>query len=332
MASFICVSAVVFRNELGEVLTVRKQGTAGFMLPGGKPEEGEGAATTALREVKEELNLELTKDDIEYMGTYIAPALNELGREVRAHVFEWLPADTGSYEMLRDLSPAAEIEEFLWVHPENGDHHRQAPLNVNCVFPKLETMPLEIEDPYRGQDVAKKALAVFLGSSTGKDPRFVQVARKLGGVLARKNISLVYGGGRAGLMGELANGAHEAGGTVFGIIPRFMVEKEQAHTGISNLEIVSSMHERKARMADLADAFVALPGGPGTLEEFFEVWTWGYLKIHRKPVILLNIDGFWNPLLDMVESMRKAGFVREEYSEILHVANSVEELIDLLSD
>lgn len=331
MASFICVSAVVFRNESGEVLTVRKRGTKGFMLPGGKPEEGEGAAATAIREVYEELRLKLTKDDIEYMGTYVAPALNEAGFEVRAHVFEWQPVDTGSFEMLRDLSPAAEIEEVLWVHPETGDHRHQAPLNTESVFPKLEKMPLQIEEPAAKNNQPRKALAVFLGSSKGNDPHYAQIARQLGGALAEQNIALVYGGGRAGLMGELANGAHEAGGTVYGIIPRFMVEKEQAHTGISNLEIVADMHERKSRMATLADAFVALPGGPGTLEEFFEVWTWNYLQIHRKPVILLNVDGFWDPLLAMISSMQEAGFVNPVYMEKLKVVESVDGLLNLLS-
>lgn len=332
MASFISVSAVVFRNESGEILTVRKRGTTGFMLPGGKPEEGEGAASTAIREVQEELNVHLTKNDIEYIGTYIAPALNEAGCEVRAHVFEWQPADTGSYEMLKDLSPSAEIDEFLWIHPENGDMRNQAPLNTNCVFPKLEKTPLQTEEAHLSPNTAQqKALGVFLGSSRGKDPRFAQVARELGGALAANHISLVYGGGRTGLMGELADGAHLGGGTVFGIIPRFMVEKERAHTGISNLEIVATMHERKSRMAELADAFVALPGGPGTLEEFFEVWTWGHLKLHQKPVILLNVDGFWNPLIAMIESMQQAGFVDPSYQENLSVVSSVEELLEIFS-
>ncbi|MDO4917240.1 MAG: TIGR00730 family Rossman fold protein [Rothia sp. (in: high G+C Gram-positive bacteria)] len=328
---FISVSAVVFRNEKGEVLTVRKRGTRGFMLPGGKPEEGEGSASAAVREVQEELNFEVSRDDLQYIGTFITAALNEPGYDVRAHVFEWEPVDTGALNLLADLTPSAEIDEFRWVHPVNGPLDLQAPLNINAVFPALENRPCKMEIPAPVETVEHHdAIAVFCGASMGSDEIYAKTARELGAACAARKIDVVYGGGRAGLMGEVSAGAHEAGGKVFGVIPRFLVDAEQANTSICHLEIVDTMHERKARMAELTDAFVALPGGPGTLEEFFEVWTWAFLGVHQKPVALLNINGYWNPLLAMIDSMVEQGFVKAAYLERLLIADTVDELLDLL--
>jgi hypothetical protein len=161
------------------------------------------------------------------------------------------------------------------------------------------------------------AVCVFCGSSAGRDDRHLDAARALGQLLARRNIALVYGGARVGLMGALADAALEDGGRVVGVMPRGLWTREIGHTGLTELLVVDTMHERKAIMAERADAFVALPGGAGTLEELFEVWTWAQLGIHTKPVAVLNVDGFWDPLLGMLDHMVDAGFVRPPHRAML---------------
>ncbi|WP_433442202.1 TIGR00730 family Rossman fold protein [Nonomuraea sp. CA-141351] len=154
-----------------------------------------------------------------------------------------------------------------------------------------------------------KRIAIFTGSSPGTDPGFSDLAAEVGRELAARGIGVVYGGGRAGLMGALADGAREAGGEVIGVIPRSMVDREWAHDGITELHVCETMHQRKAIMAEKADAFLALPGGLGTLEEIFEVWTWRQLRFHRKPVGFLNAGGFWSPLLNALDSIAASGFL-----------------------
>ncbi|BBI48158.1 putative cytokinin riboside 5'-monophosphate phosphoribohydrolase [Vreelandella olivaria] len=153
-------------------------------------------------------------------------------------------------------------------------------------------------------------ICVYLGSREGNSPAFRQATNQLGRTLAERGHTLVYGGARVGLMGELANAALEAGGEVIGVMPDHLVEREQAHFGLSELIRVRNMHERKATMAANADAFIALPGGIGTLEELFEIWTWGYLGLHEKPMGLLNIDEFYSPLLTFLDSTVSHGFWR----------------------
>ena len=145
-------------------------------------------------------------------------------------------------------------------------------------------------------------VCVYCGSSAGNDPHFVAVAREMGAALARAGIGVVYGGGRIGLMGAVADAALEAGGEVIGIIPRFLEEREVAHGGV-DLRVVESMHERKALMAELSDAFVALPGGFGTFEEFFEIVTWVQLGLAEARCILANVDGYYDPLLALIDGM-----------------------------
>ena len=140
-------------------------------------------------------------------------------------------------------------------------------------------------------------LAVFTGSSFGRSERYTEAARAVGTHLAEQGIGVVYGGGHVGLMGVVADAAMAAGGEVIGVIPQGLADRELAHHGLTRLEVVATMHERKALMADLSDGFVSLPGGAGTLEEFFEVWTWQQLGIHAKPVCLYDVDGFWQPML-----------------------------------
>ena len=175
-----------------------------------------------------------------------------------------------------------------------------------------------------------KRVCVFAGSRPGVRQQYEANAAEFGRVLAARNIGLVYGGARVGLMGALADAVLNAGGEVTGVIPSALVTKEIAHDGLTDLRVVSSMHERKATMADLADAFVALPGGWGTWEEFFEVLTWGQLGLHRKPCGLLNVHGYFDPLLAFIRHSVDEGFVRAENASMISVADSSEVLLDLL--
>jgi uncharacterized protein (TIGR00730 family) len=156
-----------------------------------------------------------------------------------------------------------------------------------------------------------QSICVFCGSSQGSEPEYTEAARTLGKVLAGANIRLIFGGGRVGLMGEVANAALAAGGEAIGVIPNSLVEREIAHTGLTDLHVVGSMHERKAMMSDLSDGFVALPGGTGTLEEFFEVLTWAQLGEHTKPCGLVNVAGYYDPLLAVFDHMVGKGFLSE---------------------
>ena len=173
-------------------------------------------------------------------------------------------------------------------------------------------------------------VCVFCGSSAGLRPSYVNAAQHLGRTLARRGLSVVYGGAHVGLMGALADGALEAGGEVIGIIPESMMAREIGHTRISDLRVVRSMHERKAAMESLADAFVALPGGMGTLEEFCEILTWGQLGLHRKPCGLLNIDGYYTRLLGFMDHMVEERFLKPAHREWIVVEDEPERLLDRL--
>jgi uncharacterized protein (TIGR00730 family) len=154
-------------------------------------------------------------------------------------------------------------------------------------------------------------LAIFCGSNPGSRPEYVEAAHSLGTLLCEKEIGVVYGGSSVGLMAALADTMVENGGDIIGVIPRMLVEREVANEALSDLRIVESMHERKAMMAELADGFMALPGGIGTLEEFFEIWTWGQLGMHDKPCGLLNVAGYFDPLLQFLDRAVDEKFVRE---------------------
>jgi uncharacterized protein (TIGR00730 family) len=155
-----------------------------------------------------------------------------------------------------------------------------------------------------------KRICVFCGSSTGTLPIYRETALTVGRLLAERGIAVVYGGGHVGLMGAVADGALEAGGKVTGIIPRSLMERELGHDGLTDLHVVGTMHERKAMMAEMSDAFIALPGGFGTYEEFFEVVTWSQLGVHRKPCGLLNLNGFYDALLALCDHATSQGFIR----------------------
>jgi uncharacterized protein (TIGR00730 family) len=175
-----------------------------------------------------------------------------------------------------------------------------------------------------------RTICVYCGSSPGIDPAFLQAAREFGETLARNGIGLVYGGGGDGMMGALAHAALDHGGTVTGIIPEFLVQREHASRGARELIVTRDMHERKRKMFELADAFVALPGGVGTLEELVEQLTWVQLGRHRKPVLVVNIEGFWEPLCALLEHMRALQFIRGDLSFELLVANTVAEVLPML--
>lgn len=170
-------------------------------------------------------------------------------------------------------------------------------------------------------------LAIFTGGASGHDALYQQCVQELGAALAEAGLGVVYGGGHVGLMGHLADAALQAAGEVIGVIPQVLVDREEAHQGLSRLEIVEDMHTRKARFAELGEGFVALPGGMGTLEELFEVWTWQYLNIHSKPVALYNVGGFWGPLLQMIDHQVAEGFIADWRRDALVVADEPADLI-----
>lgn len=176
-----------------------------------------------------------------------------------------------------------------------------------------------------------KSLGVFCGSSPGSDPAYAAAARELGVLLAERGIRLIYGGGDVGLMGEIADATLQAGGQVEGIIPNFLMEKEVGHRGLTRLHLVDTMHERKALMAELSDAFVAMPGGLGTMEEIFEVWTWLQLALHNKPCGLLNVAGFYDPLVTFLEHMTDHRFVKAEHQNLMMVHDTPGTILEALS-
>lgn len=171
-------------------------------------------------------------------------------------------------------------------------------------------------------------VCVFCGSKTGLAPRYAEAARRLGELLARRGLGLVYGGGNIGLMGVLADAALELGGEVIGVIPRFLMDKELGHAGVTKLVAVESMHERKAIMAEQADAFIALPGGFGTADEWFEILTWRQLHLHDKPIGLLNVAGFFDPLINWIEVMVREGFVKQSNRDLIVVGDDEDRLLD----
>jgi hypothetical protein len=176
-----------------------------------------------------------------------------------------------------------------------------------------------------------RRVCVFCGSSSGADPAFASAAARFGALVASRGIGLVYGGGSVGLMGVLADAALRTGGHVIGVIPSALALKEVAHDGLPDLRIVATMHERKALMADLADAFVALPGGLGTLDELFETLTWAQLGIHRRPCGLLDVGGYYQPLLAFLDRAVDMRFLRREHRDLLLVDEDPERLLDRLA-
>jgi uncharacterized protein (TIGR00730 family) len=175
-----------------------------------------------------------------------------------------------------------------------------------------------------------RKICVYCGSGPGNDPAYVKAAREFGEVLAKNRIGLVYGGGNVGLMGEIAHAVLAEGGKVTGIIPDFLVAREHAKGNVDHLIVTRDMHERKRKMFEHADAFVALPGGIGTLEEIVEQMTWAQLGRHKKPILLANINGFWDPLSALIDHMKRINFIREDLNFDLLVADRVADILPML--
>jgi uncharacterized protein (TIGR00730 family) len=176
-----------------------------------------------------------------------------------------------------------------------------------------------------------RSLCIFCGSSPGLDPAYRDGAIAMGQAIARRGLTLVYGGGAVGLMGVVADAALQAGGAVHGVIPEALMRKEVGHAGLTRLDVVDSMHTRKARMAELSDGFVALPGGIGTFEEIFEIWTWGQLGIHEKPLGFLNVAGFYDGLAGFLDHATAQGFMRPGHRAMAAMATEPDALIDALA-
>lgn len=176
------------------------------------------------------------------------------------------------------------------------------------------------------------SIAIFCGSALGTDAIFEKVARLTGETIAKKGTTLVYGGGRSGLMGIVADSALAAGGQVIGVIPQGLVDRELAHPHLTELYVVKDMHERKTKMADLSDGFIALPGGAGTLEEIFEQWTWAQLGIHLKPCAFLNVEGFYNDLFKFIQLTTDKGFTKSRFTDMLIESESIEEILNIFEN
>jgi len=173
-----------------------------------------------------------------------------------------------------------------------------------------------------------KSITVFCGSSFGSDELYKEQATLLGQTFAKQNIQLIYGGANVGLMGAVADGVLQNGGKAIGVLPYFLQSKEIAHNGLTELILVESMHERKTKMNDLCDGVIVLPGGYGTLEEFFEMITWAQLGLHKKPIAVLNINGFYDDLIKLVQTMVDKGFLKQVNQEMLLVSDHIEELLE----
>lgn len=173
-----------------------------------------------------------------------------------------------------------------------------------------------------------KSICVYCGSSPGTDPRFMEEAVRCGTAIAKAGMTLVYGGGRVGLMGAVADAALAAGGKVTGVMPADLVNQEIGHTGLTELRVVNSMHERKWAMAELGDAFLCLPGGPGTFEEIFEQWTWALLGFHSKACGFVNVSGYYDLMRQTVQQMADNGFIAQQYVDMLIYADSTEEALE----
>lgn len=176
-----------------------------------------------------------------------------------------------------------------------------------------------------------KKLCVYCGSRPGNNPSYIEAARKTGQIMAEQGVALVYGAGSTGMMGAVANGVLDAGGEVIGVIPKGLNRHERAHPGLSEIHVVETMHERKALMEEISDGMVALPGGYGTLDEMFEVLTWSVLGIHQKPCGFLNVEGYWDPVLALMNHMLKEGFISQEYHELALMDSDFHSLLDKLN-
>ena len=188
------------------------------------------------------------------------------------------------------------------------------------------------QDAMKENSIITQRVCVFCGSRVGRSPSYGELAQEIGEKLAANNIGLVYGGGSVGLMGLVARATSKAGGETIGIIPQFLDELEVAQEGLTKLEIVDTMHERKARMFSLSDAFVVMPGGLGSLDETFEIATWAQLRLHSKPIYLLNHNGYWEPLVDLIEHVISHGFADPSARRLFEVMPNFEAILEALGN
>lgn len=219
----------------------------------------------------------------------------------------------------------------------HATHHgrrltKAANLGVVPPFPRAAPSTSFFADRKTPWMVDIRSLCVYCGSSNRGPKTHKQAARKLGRLMAERRIRLVYGGGRVGVMGTLADAVLDAGGEVVGIIPRFLDEYEVGHRDVTQFEVVESMHERKARMAQLSDGFVVLPGGLGTLDETFEIVTWKQLHLHDRPIVVVDLGGYWKPLQSLVDSIVKSGYARPENAALLRYVDKIEDVLPALAE
>ncbi len=181
-----------------------------------------------------------------------------------------------------------------------------------------------------GVPIPTRTACVYCGSSHGADPMFAEITAELGTIMAKSGVRLVYGGGRVGLMGVVADAVMDAGGEAIGIIPQHLHDIEPQHNSLTELIVVDSMHTRKRMMADRSQAFVILPGGFGTMDECFEIITWKHLRLHNHPIVIFNVDGYWEPLLKLIAHMVESGFAPASYTHLFNVATTVDEVMGFL--
>ncbi|WP_165165397.1 TIGR00730 family Rossman fold protein [Corynebacterium qintianiae] len=313
----IRVAAVVLRDDAGRVLCVRKVGSPRFQLPGGKPEGDESPVDTALRETREEVGVEIDAEELGFVGDFTAPASNEPGFQVSASVFIRRPAASG--EVPCEPVAAGEIEEVAWIDPRDCGIRGLAglaPLLAREVFPALREREVD-------------AISVFAGANPGTNPVNLALAENLGEALARGGITLVYGGSRLGIMGRVAESATSAGGRAVGVLTNHLASRELRYEGLTRLEMVDTLAERKQRMSELSDAVIALPGGAGTLDELFDQWTTQQLGYHSKPIGLLGTE-FWAPFVAMIDHMISQGFIRPADRASLILSDDADELLNAM--
>ena len=342
----IRVSAAIIRNRDGQFLLVRKKGTIAFMFPGGKPESGETPDQTLIRGLDEELNLRVGTEDLNFVGTFRTKAANEANTQLLADVFTLKdPLNSGnSADDVNDggsVTPHAEIDAARWFTSEDirNEPESIAPLTREVV-PQLYG----------------RGFLLFTGSALGNNPVYREVVEALVHSIGAHNDYVVYGGGRAGLMGVVGDTAAEDGTLCIGVIPYLLAgvdgpdgfnqggrsyiipradgtvptptRGEIAHDRLTRLELVPTMSARKTRMGELADIVVGLPGGAGTVDEFFDAWTQQQLGYTQHAVALLNVHGYWDPLISAIKHMVAEDFLSSVYLESLIIADSPSELYE----
>ncbi len=303
----IMKSALILRDMTGRVLLVRYRGRDKFTLPHATVLTGESPERAVMRMAGTDLGIALTDLSLVEVGVFDSPL--DDGREGPSEIHLFTHPST------RLGITSIDFDELAWMDVE--DIEKDEALD-SAIFELLE------------KDLQASSIdwiTVYTGAASGEDSAFEEAVEEFARTVVRKDIGVVFGAGAVGLMGVLADTVVSCGGRIIGISPRILVKNEVPHDGLTRLEVVTDMSERKLRMGALGKAFVALPGGAGTLEEFFEVWTWQQLGIHQKPVALLNTKGYWDHLLSLIDHMIANGFLSSAYREHLIVDDDPEALL-----